>query len=100
MTFPMSMWTVTGSGPEPADAPIRFSPDGRFLYVLARGDGPRAAIFRLGSTGEREPWKEVAAADTIGLLGIPRVFLSADGQSYVYTYVRMLDELYLVDGLR
>jgi hypothetical protein len=52
------------------------------------------------SSGERSAWREVGPAGVVGALGIPRVFLSADGQSYVYTYVRLLDELFLVDGLK
>ena len=88
-------------GAQPGDVPVRFTPDGRALYVLVRGDGPRAEIHRVDlTTGERQLWKEVAPEDPIGVYGVPRVFLSADGQSYVYSYVRMLDELYLVDGLR
>jgi eukaryotic-like serine/threonine-protein kinase len=88
-------------GTEPGDVPIRFTPDGRALYVLVRSDGARAEIMRVDiKTGDREPWKEIVPADPIGVFGVPRVLLSADGQSYVYSFVRMLDELYLVDGLR
>jgi hypothetical protein len=66
-----------------------------------RRDDGRASVDRLElATGAREAWREIAPADGVGLLGIPRVFLSADGQSYVYAFVRLLDELYLVDGLR
>ena len=81
--------------------PVRFTPDGRALYVLARGDGARAEIHRVDvASGDRRLWKRVAPADPVGVYGVPRVFLSADGGSYVYSYVRMLDELFLVDGLR
>ena len=62
----------------------------------ARGDRSHRRVDRRA----REPGREVAPPDPIGVFGVPRVFLSADGQSYVYTYVRLLDELYLVDGLR
>ncbi len=44
--------------------------------------------------------EEVGPPGSVGTLGIPRVVLSADGRSYVYTYVRILDELFLLDGLR
>ena len=88
-------------GAERGDAPIRFSPDGRHLYVLAQDEVSHSSIHRLElATGTRELWRDIAPADAVGLLGIPRVFLSADGQSYVYTFVRLLDELYLVDGLK
>jgi Tol biopolymer transport system component len=88
-------------GCEPGDVPVRFTPDGRSLYVLTRGDRGRGEIHRVNvTTGDRELWKEITPADPTGLAGVPRVFLSDDGQSYVYSFVRMLDELYLVDGLR
>jgi Tol biopolymer transport system component len=88
-------------GAEPGDVPVRFTPDGRALYVLVRGDGARAEIMRVDLTsGDREPWKEIVPADPVGVFGVPRVLLSADGRSYVYSFVRMLDELFLVDGLR
>ena len=81
--------------------PVRFTPDGRALYVLTRGDGPRAEIHRIElASGDRRLWKELAPPDPVGVYGVPRVLLSADGGSYVYSYVRLLDELFLVDGLR
>ncbi len=88
-------------GAEAGDVPVRFTPDGRALYLLALADGPRAEIYRVDlATGERRLWKELAPPDPVGLFGVPRVLLSADGQSYVYSWLRLLDELYLVDGLR
>jgi hypothetical protein len=98
---------VGGGEPEPipgavaGDSPIRFSPEGRSLYVLARGDGAACAIDRLDlATGGRVSWKTITPPDPVGVYGIPRLLLSADGASYVYAYVRLLDDLYLVDGLR
>jgi hypothetical protein len=38
--------------------------------------------------------------DPAGVLVINPVYLSADGRSYVYSYRRVLDDLYVVDGLR
>ncbi len=101
-------YPVDGGG-EPApipgaaagDSPVRFSPEGRSLYVLARGGGVACEIDRLElATGRREAWKTIAPPDPVGVYGIPRLLLSADGGSYVYAYVRLLDDLYLVDGLR
>ena len=52
------------------------------------------------ATGRRDRWKAISPPDPVGVYGVPRLLLSADGESYVYAYVRLLDELYLVDGLR
>jgi hypothetical protein len=101
-------YAIDGGGePEPilgavaGDSPVRFSPEGRSLYVLARGDGAACAIDRLElTTGGRVSWKTIAPPDPVGVYGIPRLLLSADGASYVYAYVRLLDDLYLADGLR
>ncbi len=103
----MELYPIDGSAPslvagaQPGDAPIRFSPDGRYLYVFSAREAGGAEIHRIAfSSGARESWKQIEPVDPVGLYGIARVFLSADGQSYVYAYVRFLDQLYLADGLR
>jgi hypothetical protein len=52
------------------------------------------------ATGRREPWKEIAPADLAGVQGIPTVRFSADGKSYAYSTLRVLSDLYVVDGLK
>ena len=52
------------------------------------------------ATGRREPWKEIYPADLPGVQGIPIVRFSADGKSYAYSTLRVLSDLYLVDGLK
>jgi len=101
------LYSVDGGDPRPvrgslvSDAPIRFTPDGRALYVLVRGLPTSAEVYRIDLwTGARDLYRQLTPPDGVGLLGVPRILLSADGRSYVYTYVRFLDELYLVDGLR
>ena len=101
------LYRVDGEGPRKirgaatGDVPIRFAPDGRFLYVLVRGNGAQSSVERLDiATGQRQLWKRLAPPDPVGVYGVPRALLSADGLSYLYTYVRLLDALYLVDGLR
>ena len=89
---------VSGSGPR--DRPIGWSADRRSLYVYQRGEVP-ARIARLElATGRRETWMEWAPADRAGLVSIVVAPMAGDGAYYVYTYVRVLSELYLAEGLR
>ncbi|TDI40286.1 MAG: hypothetical protein E2P02_17270, partial [Acidobacteria bacterium] len=78
---------------------IRFTPDGRFLYVAENGPSPR--IYRVEiETGRRELWKTIVSADPVGLAYIYAIQISDDGKSYYYTFFRVLSDLYLVEGLR
>jgi hypothetical protein len=88
-------------GIEPGELPIRFSSDGRSLYVYRRPGVP-ARIFRVDlATGRRSLWKEISPSDPAGITnGIGRVLLSADGQSYVYGISRFLSELYMAEGIQ
>ncbi len=82
------------------DVPIRWTADGRGLY-LQRGPGVPARVDLLDvASGKRRPWKELTPPDPAGVLAIGPILLSADGQSYAYSYRRMIDDLFLVEGLR
>jgi eukaryotic-like serine/threonine-protein kinase len=88
-------------GSEPGDWPIRWSTDGGFLYVRNRGTELPARLFRIEvASGRRTPWKELAPADAAGVVEIRGICLSDDLQSYVYSFRRMLTDLYLVEGVR
>ena len=61
------------AGIEEGEAPLRFSPDGRFLYLWKRGDVP-ARIVRLEiETGRREAWKNLIPVDPSGVERISNV---------------------------
>jgi len=83
------------------DAPLRFSGDGRSLWVLGPDRSP-ARIFRLDlETRRRTPWRDIIDADPAGLdHDSLRVLISADGTSYVYGYSRTLSDLYVADGVK
>jgi eukaryotic-like serine/threonine-protein kinase len=87
------------TGLDPQDGIDQRSADGRLVYVQRTGASP-LKIERLElATGRREPWRTIMPADPAGvsnLAGAP----SLDGESYVYTYVRTLSDLYLVGGVR
>ncbi len=88
------------AGVEPEEVVIRWTADGRGLYV-ARFTGMPVTVYRVDlQTGHREPVRSFAPSDAAGVLNIGPVLLSADGKSYVYSYRRILDDLYVVTGAR
>jgi eukaryotic-like serine/threonine-protein kinase len=90
------------AGAEPDELPVRWSGDGRFLFVVKR-KGTREIISRLDPvSGRREPWKEFTiSADAVGLRADEiSILLSSDGNALFWGYQRYSDELYLVDGLK
>jgi eukaryotic-like serine/threonine-protein kinase len=87
-------------GAERGDMPVRWSPDGRQLYVRQRGEVP-AKLYRVDlSSGGREFWRELMPRDPAGVYEILRVLLTPDGSSYAYTYTRDFSDLYLAEGLK
>ena len=80
--------------------PVRFSSDGKTLYVQEEQTIPmRVDRYDIGS-GRLELWKELSVADAAGLSSISRVVLTPDGKTYAYSYLRILSYLQLVDGMR
>jgi Tol biopolymer transport system component len=87
-------------GLESDEIAVRFSADGRSLFVCRWGP-TSSDVYRVDlATGRREPWKTFVPADPAGVIAVGPVLLSADGKAYVYSYRRLLDDLYVVSGLR
>lgn len=83
----------------PAERMTAFSADGRWLYSYG-GEFP-CRISRLDlATGRQEPWKVVAASDSVGVSYCSKVKVTPDGRGYAYRYKRELSTLYLLEGLR
>jgi hypothetical protein len=79
---------------------LAWSPDPHFLYVYQWRQLP-IRLYRLNVvSGERQLFKEMHPTDTTGLCDLSHILFSADGRAYVYSYMRMLSELYLVKGLK
>ena len=93
--------SVPGPALDRNDELVLWSADGRFLYVWRKGDVP-ARIDRLDlATGRREPWKQLMPEDPTGVTNIDPVVFARDGQSYAYSYVRILvSDLYVVEGVK
>ncbi len=87
-------------GIEPEETFIRWTADGRAIYVSDYRRTP-VTVYRLDlATGRREPLRSFAPSDPAGVLNLGPVLLSADGRSYVYSYRRILDDLFVVVGAR
>ncbi len=86
-------------GLPPGADPLRWSPDGRWLYVTAAEGFPFRVERIEAATGRREPAFEVISADRAGLLEVVSLLPLPDGVSYVYTSFRVISDLYLARGL-
>ncbi len=86
-------------GLESGEFPLRFTPDGKTLYVWRR-DLP-AHVSRVDiASGRHEPWKALMPVDPSGIERISNVVVTPDGASYAYTYSRLLSDLFVVEGLK
>jgi hypothetical protein len=88
------------AGVEPGEFPLRFSPDGRSLYVWKRGEIPAKVTRVEVETGKREVFKSLIPADPAGIERISNVVVTPDGKGYAYCYTRLLSDLFVVEGLR
>jgi eukaryotic-like serine/threonine-protein kinase len=87
-------------GTAPGVLPIRFTKDGRQLYV-ARVDQVPAKILKVDpTTGVSTLWKTLMPADPAGVQGFPAIALSEDGNAMAYSYARFLSDLYVITGAR
>ncbi len=90
----------TVSGILDGEFPLRFSVDGRSLYLWKRGDVP-ARVTRIDiETGKREVWKELLPVDPSGVERISNVLVTPDGKGYAYCFTRLLSDLFVVEGLK
>jgi eukaryotic-like serine/threonine-protein kinase len=102
----IAIYPVDGGDPRPlagvetGESPIVWSSDGRSLFAYKRNETP-AQVFKIEiATGRRELWKTIAPADRSGLVGIPNIVMTPDARSYAYSYLRILTNLEMAEGLR
>jgi len=102
------LYPADGVGGEPKPIPgwgdndelSGWTEDGRGLFVFAHGELP-AKVVRLDlTTGNRQPWREVLPTDPAGVVTIVPLLFTPDGRSYVYSYPRILSQLYIGEGLQ
>jgi Tol biopolymer transport system component/predicted Ser/Thr protein kinase len=100
------LYPIDGGEPRPlggledGESPIRWSSEPNVLFVYRPGD-LLAKVMRLNvKTGRRELWKQLSPVDPAGVSAVDPILLSADGRAYIYSYRRLLTELYVVEGLK
>jgi hypothetical protein len=99
-----ALYDLAGSAapiPVPAlrsgDVPMRFASDGT-LFVASFGKIP-ALLWRVNlTTGARTIEREAMPADPAGLTNVGPIFTTPDATTFVYSYTRMLSDLYLVEA--
>jgi Tol biopolymer transport system component len=97
------LYPVAGGTPRPlsilqgSDVPVRFSSDGRSLYVATFARIP-AMLHKVDlATGRREVWREASPPDPAGLINVGPIFVTPDGRTTVYSYTRLLCDLYVLE---
>jgi Tol biopolymer transport system component len=102
----ISLLPVGGDQPEPVpgsgagDRPVGWTADGGALWVLRREQAP-ASVDRLEiATGRRQEWKKLVPPDPSGVVSIAELRITPKGDSYFYSYRRILSELYVAVGMR
>ena len=102
----LSLYPIAGGEPkqiaslEPGESVIRWSGDGRYLFLRQLTSPSTLKISRLEvSNGRKEVWRELKTPDPVGVT-ITQVVLTPDGNSYAYSFQRDIATLYLAEGLK
>ncbi|MFN7985919.1 MAG: WD40 repeat domain-containing serine/threonine protein kinase [Thermoanaerobaculia bacterium] len=87
-------------GVEPGDIPMRWSADGRALFVFRYDEFP-ARIRRVDlPSGRREVVATVAPNDPAGIESFVAAQVTPDGRSWVYSFFQYRNDLYLVTDVK
>jgi DNA-binding winged helix-turn-helix (wHTH) protein/Tol biopolymer transport system component len=79
---------------------LAWSSDPHVLYVYQWRQLP-IKLYRLNVvSGDRQLLRELHPGDATGLCDMSHILLSGDGRAYVYSYIRLLSDLYVVKGLK
>ena len=106
-----SLYPIAGGDPTSVraltsrDVPVQWSDDGRFIYTMenvAPTGMPSRDVFRAElSTGRRILWKTLGPRDPVGVETVANnIAIAPNGQSYCYTFLRRLGDLFIATGLQ
>lgn len=80
--------------------PVRWSGDGRSLLGFVR-DVASARLLRVdAATGVATQVRELKPSDPAGIVGVATARTTPDGRTWIYSWARLLSELYVAEGLR
>ncbi|HEY1250436.1 MAG TPA: WD40 repeat domain-containing serine/threonine protein kinase [Thermoanaerobaculia bacterium] len=82
------------------DIPICWSADGRSVFTLIDGSTPARVDLVDIATGRHTPFHEFVPPDPAGASPVATVVVAPDGNAYVYSYRRILDDLYVAKGFK
>jgi WD40 repeat protein len=108
---PFALYPIDGGETRPVpflkadEYPLVFSSDGSSLFVLGSmhafaGKFPEHVLRLDLRTGTRVPWLELGPADRAGVHRPWGLALTPNGRFYAYAYIRLLRDLYIVEGLK
>lgn len=82
------------------DALLNWTSDGHGVFV-GHGEKLPAVIERVDlASGQRTVWKEITPPDPSGIAGLINIIITPDGKTYIYTYRRVLSDLYRISHLQ
>ncbi len=99
------LYGIDGGAPHPIPGllpgeSLAWTSDPHVLYVFEARESP-IKVFRLNIvSGQRQFFKAIPLPDGAGICGMTHLLFSPDGRAYVYGYVQLLSDLYLVQGLK
>ena len=90
------------TGLDPKDGIVRWTADGRGLFIRHRMDSGVVEILRLDlASGARTPVRQITPLpEFAGMGGVGVLLLTPDAGAYVYGYGLRISDLYLVNGLK
>jgi serine/threonine protein kinase/Tol biopolymer transport system component len=101
----IAIYSIDGGEPtlvpstQPGEVPAFWTSDGKSL-LIGTSDVPTKVFTVELATGQRKVYRTFAPADPTGLFDLSPPNFSRDLKSYVYSYTRILSDLYIVEGLK
>jgi WD40 repeat protein/predicted Ser/Thr protein kinase len=86
-------------GLAPGELALRWTPDGRSLYVARQSAPPGIIDLVEIATGRRSRWTQFEPPDPSGVETVGPAVIAPDGKAYVHSYRRVIEDLYLATGM-